>query len=430
MLKELLSFRSSEFKKNVAVVFTGSVASQLISVLTAPIIARIYSPENYGIFGLFLSIASIVAVLATLRYTQAILVSKTDEDAQRIMQFCLRSVFAVSGLILIVIAVGYDYVIRILSADDLGRYIFLLPFATFFTGLTEVYTTWLNRFKGYRALSTGRVMVSAVTVVVYLLWAIFYSATFVGLLVGMIIAQLVGALYLFLRSMKYNNRAVSFDWSKTVPLLSFHKKFPLYSLPTDLITVFTNQLPVFMLSRFAGSSEVGYFNMSQRLLSLPSTFISGAVGEVFKQRATEDFFKTGTCRPIFIKTFKALAATGIVPFALILFFGPWMFSAFLGAKWEMAGVYSRIFALMFFLRFINSPLSYILYIVNKQQYDIIAVIAFNIASLAAFWFGFQYFSTTTVIALYAGVCVLNYIAMLILNYKLSSHLNSEMEIAA
>lgn len=421
MLEKIPFLNSSEFKRNVAVVFTGAVAAQVVSIATAPIIARLYAPEQYGVFGIFLSIAAIAAVLPTLRFTQGIIIEKEDREAARLLQFCALSSLAISILFALLLALFKDSFVAAAGAEGLGEWIYFLPIVVFLTAMTELLSTWLTRSKAFGQVTRSRIIASVATVSSYLVWAYLMGASFRGLIVGTTIALLISTAYLFIAARAANPFAMRFDWSATKPLLARHKKFFIYSLPSDLITMFTHQLPVFLLSRFAGSAEVGYFNMSQRILAIPSVFISTSVGEVFKQRATEDYHRAGTCRPIFMKTFKALALMGLVPFLLIFLFGPWMFSVFLGAQWESAGVYSRIFALMFYLRFVNSPLSYIVYIVNKQQFDILGVLAFNVVTVSVFWIGFMFFSTTAVLILYVGAFSVVYFGMFLLNYRFASH---------
>lgn len=209
-----------------------------------------------------------------------------------------------------------------------------------------------------------------------------------------------------------------FSWKTIKILLQSHKNFPIYILPTELINVFTTQLPVLMLSRFAGSTEVGYFNMSNRILGLPSIFISSSIGEVFKQRATEDYHKYGSCRPIFLKTLKALAFIAIFPFLAIVFFGPELFSTILGEQWRMAGEYSRILSLWVYFRFFVSPLSYVFYIAQKQRMHLIGHLLMLFGTAIPFYLGFIFFDNKIIpIAIFSITYSLVYLYYLYFSYK-------------
>ena len=420
MLKRFFPSELSEFKKNVAVIFSGSAVSQLVAIAATPWLARLYTPAQYGIFGLFLSMATIAGTLSSFRYTTAIQITQDAADAQRLMQFCRLSVWAVSVLLFLLLLIGYPVFILLLRAEDLGHYIFLLPVATLCTGLIETYSIWLNRNKSFKSLSYNRVLISLITVLVTIVWAYLIGASFRGLLAGLVAAQAIGTVFLHLQSRKFGQPSARFDWVSVKPLLRAHRKFPIYSLPSDLINVFTNQLPVFMINSFAGATEVGYFNMSNRILGLPSVFISTSIGEVFRQRATEDYHKHGSCRPIFLKTFKLLALVGIVPFLTIALFGPWLFSFALGSRWQTAGEYSRILAVMFFLRFCISPLTYTFYIAHKQGMDFVGHIIMLISTTVTFYLGFVFFAAkTTPLLIFSVAYSLVYLYYLYFSYKFS-----------
>ena len=98
MLKKISSYKPSEFKKNVAVIFSGSVAAQIIVIVATPILSRLYTPEQYGIYGLFLSIVAVTGILSSFRYTNAIQITPEHNDAQSLMSFCQFSIIGFSVL--------------------------------------------------------------------------------------------------------------------------------------------------------------------------------------------------------------------------------------------------------------------------------------------------------------------------------------------
>lgn len=74
----------SSFNKNVLTLATGVSIGQAIPLLISPILTRIYSPEDFGILALFLSIATLISVISSGRYEQAIMLPDTDEEAMHL----------------------------------------------------------------------------------------------------------------------------------------------------------------------------------------------------------------------------------------------------------------------------------------------------------------------------------------------------------
>ena len=55
----------SEFSRNVLTLMTGTTIAQAIPIAISPILTRIYSSEDFGMSALYMSIASILSVVAT-----------------------------------------------------------------------------------------------------------------------------------------------------------------------------------------------------------------------------------------------------------------------------------------------------------------------------------------------------------------------------
>ena len=77
MIKALNYFLRSRsqgaYAKNTLTLLAGSSAAHLISALMLPILSRLYSPEQFGEFGIFLSIIGITAVFASGKFELAII---------------------------------------------------------------------------------------------------------------------------------------------------------------------------------------------------------------------------------------------------------------------------------------------------------------------------------------------------------------------
>ena len=71
----------SEFSQNVLTLMTGTTIAQAIPIAISPILTRIYTPEDFGLYALFLAITSIFGSIANGRYELAIMLPKKDEDA-------------------------------------------------------------------------------------------------------------------------------------------------------------------------------------------------------------------------------------------------------------------------------------------------------------------------------------------------------------
>ena len=84
------------FYKNVLKLISGTTLAQLIPVLVSPILTRIYSPQDFGLFALFITISAILNVLSTLRYDNVLILPRDNIDGRRvlILSICVTSFVA------------------------------------------------------------------------------------------------------------------------------------------------------------------------------------------------------------------------------------------------------------------------------------------------------------------------------------------------
>ena len=156
------------------------------------------------------------------------------------------------------------------------------------------------------------------------------------------------------------------------------------------------------------------------MLGLPIQLIGGAIAEVFKQRASQDFNEMGDFNRIFMKTLKTLVSISIIPFMTLILFSQELFEFAFGAEWREAGILAQILGVLFVLRFVVSPLSYSFIIANRLKEDMLWHIWMLISNLLIFLIGFNYYNDyKTVMWLFVANYSLIYVIYIIRSMKFS-----------
>jgi len=159
----------SEFTRNVLTLMTGTVVAQAIPIAISPILTRIYSPEEFGLFALFFAILSILSVLANGRYENAVMLPKKDSDAINIFALGFIINTFLSLFLLVIVVLFNDDFTRLLGNDDIAIWLYFIPIALFFTGLFNILNSFNNRQKNYKDIADAMVMKSMVLAVVQIL---------------------------------------------------------------------------------------------------------------------------------------------------------------------------------------------------------------------------------------------------------------------
>ncbi|MFN1835363.1 oligosaccharide flippase family protein [Balneola sp. MJW-20] len=413
-------FRSSDYLKNVTTLATGTTLAQGVSLITAPILYRIYDKDDYGTLALYIGIVAIIGVFSTMQYLQPILLEKEDEDAKKVM-WLNRSINAVVTVVsLVLILFLGNNIATWLNNPLITPWLYLIPVSIFFSGQNKIFRVWANRKKKYKIMSFNTILTAILVPVVSISIGLLREGA-LGLFLGLIASQMIPALVLLIALTRNEDLGLNyFDFGFIKKKAKQYKNFPLYSLPSEFVNRLTNQLPVFMISIYVGPAVVGVYNLCIRMLGLPIQLLGNALGEVYKQKATEDYNKTGDYSSIFIKTLKATFFTSLIPVLILIFFASELFVFFFGQKWLEAGILAQFMAPLFMLRLINAPLSYGIFIHNKLHIDMIASVIFGVGSLLCFTLGFNYLDNYMhVLIIFTLFYCITYLIMIIYNYRLA-----------
>ncbi|MCX6256295.1 MAG: oligosaccharide flippase family protein [Bacteroidia bacterium] len=93
----------TEFSKNVLTLLSGTAIAQAIPILISPVISRMYSPAEYGVYTAFFNILMIFGILANARYELAIVLPEKDEDAINLVAVGVFLSISLSLVLLVVI---------------------------------------------------------------------------------------------------------------------------------------------------------------------------------------------------------------------------------------------------------------------------------------------------------------------------------------
>ena len=133
--------------------------------------------------------------------------------------------------------------------------------------------------------------------------------------------------------------------------------------------------------------------MATMVFVLPITVIGNTLGDVYRQRANEEFQQTGQCLKSFDKILKLTVLMGFGALVVLVWFLPWLMKVILGSEWYIAGQYAQILAPMMVLSFIANPLSGLFIVADKLKHFFFWQVLYVIASIVPIWLGNAFFGT-------------------------------------
>lgn len=418
MLKKFIP--KSSYARNVITLMTGTGLAQAIPIAISPILTRLYGPEEFGVLGLYMAVVSIVVVLVTGRYELAILLPRQDRDAMNVMAVSVLLSGVISAVLWVLVAVFNRPIAELLGAPGLARWLYWVPASTLLMGIYQSLNYWSNRKSQYKRLAISRTVQSGSASLAQL-GSGFAGAGNMGLVGGQITGQLLSTTVLARLIWREDSRLVqTIEKRRMVVLAKKYINFPKYLIVAHVFNTASMQMPVMLLSIFFNTTSTGLYTLTQRVLGAPINLVASALGDVFRQEASQEYIRAGNCKSIYIKTFKKLFLIAILPFTVFFFAAPWLFSFIFGGKWIVAGKYAQILTPMFFLRFVTSPLSWMDVIAEKQKLDLIWQACLFIFLIASFVLGYVYSSITVCLVVFSMVYCVMYVISGVISYRLAS----------
>ncbi len=353
---------------DVAKVASGTAVAQILTVLLSPVIARLFSPDAFGILGLFLSVVGVISANSTFRYHMAIILPEDDKDASAIGGLSFLSTFIVSILAGVFIFVFKGHLEKWFEVSVDTTLLIIIPVAIMLDASNMIFRQWHIRKKSYGTAATSDATKSIGISAAQL------GFGFSGLVGGifLVFSSLSGIVVAFITYLKglpekrvfFSSQMFSLKRIKTQA--KEHKKFLQFSTLGGVVNKLAWELPIFMLTGLFNTSIAGYYVMGHRLLRLPVSMIGTAIGEVYFERGAKAH-KQGTLHEITELVQKRLVQVGFFPFFVLSFIGTDLFIVFFGENWATAGLYSQVLALWTFVWFMASPNSNVYSITNNQD---------------------------------------------------------------
>lgn len=385
----------SAFLRSVLVLAGGAALGRGIVILFAPALTRIYTPDDFGALATFASLISVVMVVLSLRYEQAIVLPERPREAIALLGLSLGLAFTLSLTITTILWIKRD-VLFLQGNLDVG-FLWLLPFGFMGAGLYQAMSLWALRVQAVERIARTRLVQGFSSVLSQLTLGLAGFGS-LGLLVGEVVGR-VGGTCSLIRLLRGITLRELFDVQEILYVAKRYIRFPLYNSWAALLNTLSLQLPFLILPSLFNSDVAGFFSLAYSVLGLPSFLIGQAVGQAFFSRAARLTGDPEGLARFTTKTALGLLSLVIAVFPVIAVGGPDFFSLVFGESWRQAGVYAQIMTPWYMLWLVSSPLSGILALREWQGAGLAFTVAELLSRALALWVGGRLGSDVLAVAL-------------------------------
>jgi len=357
-------YNTSVFMQNVLTLMKGTTFSAVLPVLVSPVLSRIYSPEDFGVFAIFLQIVTILSIISTCRYEFSIVLTKDNKEASDVLQFSIINIICISVFIFIVMLILGSFDITIVNnVYQKGIFLFI-PILVFFTATARTFEQFSISKGNFSFISVGKILQSSIASIFHILFGIL------GLgIKGLIIGSLSGFFVYNINLFKKSNIIVSFknfSYNAIKIVAVKYKQFAIFDLPNILLAIAGQRAFGVLLFIYAGPEFTGAFFLAERIIKKPGTILTKSLQNPIYQ------FQTTLERERRIIANDAIHKSKIIfyflPIYIVILFLPSQIYTFIfGQSWLNLKLFVDVFLMLFFLRLIFTPFSFVYRIFQRQD---------------------------------------------------------------
>lgn len=367
MLKIISKFNSNKLLASFSILISGTILAQVIGILLSPIITRLYTPEQMGIYTIITTAISLFGPIVCLKYDMGIIVSSSEEEEYALIKLSLIiSVFSsfIFSIVYVIFCVRSENVLFILFVS-ISICTLLICY-----GINNILISFNNKNSQYTLISSVTIIKSWVNNILMLIGGLV-KVGILGLVVSQVLGYLSGVKRQSTILLENRKKLKEINFNKIKKVLIKYKKQAIYNTPSAFSTALIySSINIFINLKY--SVEIlGLYSLSYRVLGIPFSLISANIARIFFDYASNELKEEGKFDKIFIKV-SLIISIIVIPIMLFLaLIAPQLFSLVFGEKWYGAGVFVRLLTPMFTIRLIVESLTTSFIISDKQQIELL-----------------------------------------------------------
>jgi O-antigen/teichoic acid export membrane protein len=353
-------------KKDIFSLISFASIGNLIPIISLPFLVKLYSPEQFGQVTLYTVFLIIFSNILSLKYDQAILVSKNKDET--ITLFLSSLTLTIFSSISILTLVLLSSLFLNFSLDN----IFLIFFGIIFQFLTSTIFIYHNRNMNISFMNLSKTLPLILYVLVAFTLPFFNLDLNQPLVYTRLISLFISSIVLIFGIYSdFSNYSFSLEKSKKV--LQEYINYPKNILPSKALNMISkNSIDIFISILF-GNAILGIFSISRRIVSIPEMVISRPLETYFRRKVfTNNSLNTKKLKTTFFKYFKNISISSLFVYLSLVFIAPEILPyIFTGKEWGDIIPVVTVLSLGYTVSFVVVPFMSVFRILKIEKYEMI-----------------------------------------------------------
>lgn len=339
-------------KKDILINAAGIGGGQMLVLLATPVLARIYSPSQFGDYAALLAAAGVVATIASLRFDVA-LPAVPDADVRPLLHIAVGLPFVVSMVAVLIIgslAASIDAL-----AGMVGSNLVWLAAIAAMLGSANVCQAFFVRAGDFKRVAGLKLLQPMTFAVVALMAWVGLSGALLVSWFAVLLVALFGC----------RSALFSYDLQRSWEAVKGARKYPLLSAPVALLDTASLALPLLFIVAAFGNESGGNYSQVQRLLAAPLLLLGIAASQVFYKHAGDLHRSGAPVEPLLWRVIGTLFGIAVLLVIVTVVAGEPLMGLLLGAGWRTDLYFLLLSIAPVLFRMVVSPVSSVFLITNR-----------------------------------------------------------------
>tara|TARA_Y100001970_G_scaffold292567_1_gene434365 strand:+ start:343 stop:1818 length:1476 start_codon:yes stop_codon:yes gene_type:complete len=369
--------KNNSFISQLFTLVGGSLGTYLFPIIFSPILTRIYTPEEFSVYTIYMTISQIIAMIAAFKYELGIPLVSSSKERYALLRVSILNTIFVSFFVFLFFYI-YNYFLDFNSSSSLeylNDLTYLVPSAIILMSLFyHILYNWLLYKKRFSYISISKIvfgfLYATLPIFIFKIYGLkdyrylIYSHQ-IALIIGLFIMIVLLFKYIKLRNI---SSLITFKFNDMAFVLKKYRKYPFFSSPSQLINTLGIWLPVIVIWNYFDVKYASLYFLSHRAVNMPVMLLGHSIGKIFYSEAASNLNK-GVFANSISRYFNVLFHIAFPFLCICVFLAPDIFNVIFSLDWSQSGNIVQILAPSLFIIFIASPLSTIPTIYYKQEID-------------------------------------------------------------
>jgi O-antigen/teichoic acid export membrane protein len=384
---------ASKYLKHTFTLLSGIGIGQILSLLSLPLLTRLYTSEQIGAYFFVYALAGIGSAILSLQSHLTIVRANSLHEAHQNLSYSITINLATHFFLMVICGMVYVSPLMGTFIGKAGVLLLYCPVLSFLMSTQLSFDNFYNHQQQYKKLRRLKISRSAIMVGLQLLLPLIWN----GNVHFLVLAQIAGlALVLALNWMEVKPLIIVGNKHCWAQYREQQKDILIYSTAISIVNTISTNIPYLLITYFFGAGMTGYYGMAHRIVGMPLNLLGESIGVVFYQKGAQLKNYSHKLKPLFSKTLSMLVKFGIGPALVALLLAKPIFTVLLGSDWTTTGTILQIITPWLFLVYVNSAISYLISILQFQQHWIKYEVAHLAVRSLAIWIGYWYFQNPTI----------------------------------